>query len=163
MVWYSKPLLSHANPTCAVHVLLLHCTISKSPFGNLKLLISVVKKGTLCATLHERLKESKWLLNHVKYFHALVASTVIVNVNTCFSFNPNVFKDASSRTHYYELSLLQTLTHSPETVCNNWSWLHYVKSFFDRVVANISHELCCWYAGNAQNESVWSDNFLHHV
>ena len=162
MVWYSKPLLSHANPTCAVHVLLLHCTISKSPFGNLKLLISVAKNGTLCETLHECLKESKWLLNHLKYFHAFVASAVIVNVNTCFSSNPNVFKDASSRTHYYGLSPLQTLTHSPETVCNNWSWLHYVKSF-DRVVANISHELCCWYAGNAQNESVWSDNFLHHV
>ena len=134
----------------------------KVAFWQSKIINQSSKKGTLCATLHERLKESKWLLNRVKYFHALVASTVIVNVNTCFSSNPNVFKDASSRTHYYGLSLLQTLTHSPETVCNNWSWLHYVKSF-DRVVANISHELCCWYAGNAQNESVWSDNFLHHV
>ena len=134
----------------------------KVAFWQSKIINQSSKKGTLCATLHERLKESKWLLNRVKYFHALVASTVIVNVNTCFSSNPNVFKDASSRTHYYGLSPLQTLTHRPETVCNNWSWLHYVKSF-DRLVANISHELCCWYAGNAQNESVWSDNFLHHV
>ena len=134
----------------------------KVAFWQSKIINQSSKKGTLCATLHERLKESKWLLNRVKYFHALVASTVIVNVNTCFSSNPNVFKDASSRTHYYGVSPLQTLTHSPETVCNNWSWLHYVKSF-DRLVANISHELCCWYAGNAQNESVWSDNFLHHV
>ena len=134
----------------------------KVAFWQSKIINQSSKKGTLGATLHECLKESKWLLNRVKYFHALVASTVIVNGNTCFPPNPNVFKDASSRTHYYGLSLLQTLTHSPETVCNNWSWLHYVKSF-DRVVANISHELCCWYAGNAQNESVWSDNFLHHV
>ena len=162
MVWYSKPLLSHANPTCAVHVPLLHCTISKSPFGNLKLLISVVKKrDTLCNTTWT-FKRVKMAAQPCQIFPRFSCSTVIVNVNTFFSSNPNVFKDASSRTHYYGLSLLQTLTHSPEAVCNNWSWLHYVKSF-DRVVANISHELCCWYAGNAQNESVWSDNVLHHV
>ena len=53
-----------------------------------------------------------------KYFHALVAPTVnvIVGVNTSFSSNPNVFKDASSRIHYYGLSPLQTLSHSPETL-----------------------------------------------
>ena len=52
-----------------VYTVLQAQRFSKPPIGDLQWLPDMInigcqKKGTLCAKLHEHLKESKWLPNH---------------------------------------------------------------------------------------------------